>query len=148
ADMVMAVHEPGQQHLVAGADHRHGGMLAVQIVVGADGGDHAVLLQHRAVLDLVPRQAVFGAGDGGTAADQAGGHCGFSSRAEARASCSAKARSTSSRNRSVRRMRKPSAWGEKRLRGRASSMGTIVLMRPGRAVNTTTRSASATASSM
>ena len=74
ADMVMAVDEARQQDLLAAADHRHGRVLAVQIVVGADGGDDAVLLQHRAVLDLVPGEAVLYAGDGGAAADETGGH--------------------------------------------------------------------------
>ena len=35
-----------------------GRVLAVQVVVGADGDDDAVLLQHRAVRDLVPSDAV------------------------------------------------------------------------------------------
>ena len=39
ADMVMTVDEARQQDLVAGADHRHGRMLAGQIGEGADRGD-------------------------------------------------------------------------------------------------------------
>jgi len=54
----------------------------------------------------------------------------------------------SSRISSVSCRRSSSASGENGSRGRGISTGTIVLMRPGRDVNTTTRSASATASSM
>src|SRR5476649_2162111 len=156
ADMVMAVDEARQKDLLARADHRHGGMLAVKIVVGADGGDDAVLLQHRTVLDLVPGETVFGAGDGGAAADETGGHARLLplvsawiyQATSASASCSAQARSTSSRSTSVSRMRRSSASRLKRFLGRGSSTGTMVLMRPGRAVKTTMRSASATASSI
>ena len=52
--MVMAVDEARQQDLLAGADHRRRRMLAVQLVIGADGHDDAILLQDGAVLDLVP----------------------------------------------------------------------------------------------
>src|SRR5262245_3528719 len=45
-------------------------------------------------------------------------------------------------------MRIASASRENRLRGRGRSIGKVLLMRPGRAVKTTTRSASATASSI
>src|SRR6476661_616632 len=54
ADMVMAVDEARQQDLLASADHRRGRILPLQVVIGADGDDYAVLLQHGAVLDLVP----------------------------------------------------------------------------------------------
>jgi hypothetical protein len=73
-DVMMAVDETRQQDLLATADHRHRRMLAVQILVGADGNDDAVLLQHRAVLDLVPGETVLGAGNRGAAADETGGH--------------------------------------------------------------------------
>src|SRR5215212_6763464 len=72
--MMMAVHEARQQDLLAGADHRHGGVLGMQIVVGADGHDHAILLQDSAVLHLVPGETILGAGDGGAAADETDGH--------------------------------------------------------------------------
>ena len=74
ADMVVAVDEARQQDLLAGADDGDGRVLAMQVVVGADGCDDAVLLQHGAVLDLVPGEAVLYAGDGGAAADEGGGH--------------------------------------------------------------------------
>jgi len=72
--MVVSVDEARQQDLLAGADHRHRRMLAMQVVIGADVDDDAILLQHRTVLDLVPGEAVFCAGDGGAAADKTGGH--------------------------------------------------------------------------
>src|SRR5882757_6381258 len=148
---MMAVDEPRQQDLITGADDRRRWILPMQFVIGADGDDHAIFLQDGAVLDLVPGETILHAGDGGTRADQAGGHSGFSFRSPGvakRASCSMKARSTSSRRRSVRCMRRASASREKRLRGRFMSIGTIVFTRPGRDVNTTTRSARATASSI
>ena len=75
ADMVMAVDEARQQDLLAAADDGDGRVLSMQVVVGADGRDDAVLLQHGAVLDLVPGEAVLYAGDGGAAADETGGQC-------------------------------------------------------------------------
>ena len=69
-DMVVAVDEAGEENLVARADHRDVRMFAGQVGVGADGGDRAVLLQHRAVGDFVPRVAVQRMGDRGAAADQ------------------------------------------------------------------------------
>ena len=73
ADMVMPVHEPGQHHLAPGADDRRAGMRLAQRRVGADGLDHAVLLQHGAVIDLVPAVAAGRVGDHEPAADQGGG---------------------------------------------------------------------------
>jgi hypothetical protein len=72
--MMVTVDEARQQDLLAVADHRHRRMLAVQIVIGSHRDDDAVLLQHGAVVDLVPLEAVFRAGDGGAAADQTRGH--------------------------------------------------------------------------
>src|SRR4029450_10985677 len=74
ADMVMAVDEARQQDLLARADHRHGRVLAVQVVVGADRDDDAVLLQHGAILDLVPGETILHPGDSGAATDEGGRH--------------------------------------------------------------------------
>ena len=70
ADMVMAVDEAGQQDFVARAQDRNIRMLAAQIGIGADGGDHAVFLQHRSVRHFVPGVTIGGVGDHRAAADQ------------------------------------------------------------------------------
>src|SRR5882757_2221614 len=162
---MVAVDEARQHDLVAAADHGRVRIALAQVRVGTDGGDDAVLLQHGAVVDLLPGLAIQRLGDDGTAANEGGGHggapdlarttCGvglgqvvFGQAVAASASCSAKARSTSSRISSASCRRSSSASEENGSRGRGISTGTIVLMRPGRDVNTTTRSASATASSM
>ena len=112
------------------------GCACVQVLVGADRRDDAVLLQHRAVGDLLPVMAVEGAGDHGAAADQDWWPWRllrkFSGQAvAASASCSAKARSTSSRSSSVSCRRSASASGENGSRGRGRSIGHDGLDPPG-----------------
>ena len=68
--MVMAIDEARQQDFVAGADHRDVRVSALQVGEGADGGDGAVLLQHRAVGDLFPAMPIERARDHRAAADQ------------------------------------------------------------------------------
>jgi hypothetical protein len=147
ADMMVTVDEPRQHHLAPRADHRGVGMLCRELGEGADLRDDAVALQYSAVIDLLPMTAISRFGDHGEAADDAGRHF-FSPQAMATFSCSAKARSTSSLNSSVSFRRKFTASSAKRSRGRDRSIATMSLIRPGRAVHTTTRSASAIASSM
>src|SRR5260370_23406185 len=147
ADMGRAVDEPRQYHLAPGADHRDTGLPRRELGKGADLGDDAIALQYRAVIDLLPMTAVGRFGDHGQAADDAGGHF-FSPQAMATFSCSAKARSTSALNSSVSFRRSATASDANGSRGRGRSIVTMSLIRPGRAVHTTTRSASAIASSM
>src|SRR5580693_3376086 len=147
ADMMMTVDEPRQYHLAPRAYHRDIGMPFQELGEGTCLGDDAVALQYRAVIDLLPITAISRFGDDGEAADDAGGHF-FSPQAMATFSCSAKARSTSALNSSVSFRRSATASDANGSRGRGRSIVTMSLIRPGRAVHTTTRSASAIASSM
>jgi len=79
--MVVGVDKARQQDLAAGAKNRDPRMLCDQLSSGADLGDTAVTLQHRAVVDLMPVPAVGGLGEDCAGADQAGGHI-FSPDAE------------------------------------------------------------------
>ncbi len=72
--MVVSVDKARQQHLTAGAEHRDPRVFRDQLGSGADLGDDAVALQHRAVFDLMPMAAVGGLGNDGAGADDAGGH--------------------------------------------------------------------------
>src|SRR5205814_548766 len=106
-----AVYEAGQENLVAGANHRDVGIARFQVVKTTEREDDAVLLKHRAIRRQLRRVPVDRARDHGAAADQR--HCHkISSDQTANASCSAKARSTSSRSSSVRSRRKASLRGE------------------------------------
>ena len=56
--MMMRIDKAGQQHLLAIADHRRDGIVPMQRREAADRGDYAVLLQHGAVVDLLPTMTV------------------------------------------------------------------------------------------
>src|SRR5215831_7401788 len=155
--MMVAIDEARQHDLVAATDDRHLGVVGLEFLEGADRLDDAILLQDRPVRNLLPGLSIDRSRNHRAAADDRLGHdcisvatwnAGPSYGVVAKASCSAKARSTSSLRCAVSSMRSFSHSGEKRLRGLSISIGTIVLMRPGLAVKTTTRSDSATASSI
>src|SRR5258708_40095267 len=107
---MVAVDEARQHDLVAAADHGRVRIALAQVRVGTDGGDDAVLLQHGAVVDLLPGLAIQRLGDDGTAANEGYGHGGAPDLARttcggglgrlgqaggASASCSGEARSPS-----------------------------------------------------
>src|ERR1700733_838510 len=58
ADMMMRVDETRQQHLLAIAYDRRARIVPMQICEGADRRDHAILLENRAVIDLLPAMTV------------------------------------------------------------------------------------------
>ena len=72
ADVMVAVHEAGQEHLFAAADDGQLRMAAAQLRKGADRRDDAVLLQHGPVVDLLPAVTVEGARDDVLAANDRG----------------------------------------------------------------------------
>src|SRR5579883_2283245 len=72
--MMMAVDKSGQQDFVATADYWQFGMPARQIGKGAEGGDAAILLQHRSVADFLPMMPIERPCDHRAAADQGCGH--------------------------------------------------------------------------
>ena len=153
ADMMMGVDETRQQHLLRRRPRPARRDWPRRISAKAPiADDRAILLKHRAVIDLLPAMAVERARDDMLPANDRGGNgaalFNIHQLATDRASCSAKARSTSSCNSAVSWTRSAKAVGDVRSRGLCASIGTIALMRPGRAVNTTTRSASAIASSI
>ena len=55
---MMRVDETGQQHLLAVADDRRARIVSMQIREGANRRDHAIVLKHRAVIDLLPAMTV------------------------------------------------------------------------------------------
>ncbi len=71
-DMMVAVDEAGQQHLLAAADHRRVRVGAAQLREAADRGDDAILLQYRAVIDLLAAMTIESARDEMLAADDRG----------------------------------------------------------------------------
>ena len=55
---MMRVDETRQQHLLAIAYDIRAGIVTMQIREGANRCDHAILLKHRAVIDLLPAMAI------------------------------------------------------------------------------------------
>ena len=74
ADVVVGVDEGRQHDLGAAADHRRVGIALAEVVVGADGGNQAVVLKHCAVFDFLPAVSVEGPGYHPPAADQRRAH--------------------------------------------------------------------------
>jgi len=74
ADMVVGVDKPRQHHLMPAAEDGDARVLRDQLIGGADLGDDPVMLQHRAVFDLMPIPAIGGLGNNGAGADDAGRH--------------------------------------------------------------------------
>src|SRR5262245_30064033 len=72
--MMMAIDEARQHDLVPAADDRHLGVRGLEFLEGPDHPDNTVLLQDRAVRDLLPGLAVDRSRDHRTAADDRLGH--------------------------------------------------------------------------
>jgi hypothetical protein len=68
--MMVAVDETRQQDFLAGAEDGRIRIAPLQRLIGAGRNDDAVLLQHRAVGDLVPTVTIDRARNHGAAADQ------------------------------------------------------------------------------
>src|SRR5262245_27322676 len=76
--MMMAIDEAREHDLVPAADDRHLGVLGLEFLEGPYEPDDTVLLQDRAVRDLLPGLAVKCCADHRTAADGGLGHDGIS----------------------------------------------------------------------